>query len=636
MKAKDKLLDKHIPRKLSVIFYADVEGYTRLTEKNEDATFRVLTSYFDLIASKIELFRGNVLQYAGDAVLAKFDAVVSALACAVEIQEALAKKNSALEADCELRFRIGINVSDVIEDKGGFYGSGVNIAARLESLAEPGGICISESVRTLMGDSLPLIYTDIGEQAVKNIETPIRVFKVFKRQGINLPDLKQHLPKNKKRWQTPVKIALLAGLVFVSLLIWFAPWKSDSGIALIAKITLPSKPSIAVLAFNDMSDDADQEYFADGLVENIITDLSRYKDLFVIARHSSFQFKGKSPDVREVGRVLGVRYVLEGSIQKSDNRVRVTVQLIDAATAGHIWADRYDRPLSDIFKVQDEISDHIVSVIAPVGAGSGKLQRTELDRLARTPTEDLRAFDYFLRGVTYFDKFTKEDNLIAREMFEKAAKIDPGYARAIAKIAKTHLNDYWNGWTDTPEKSLRMVGELSQQSINRDPNSPWGHFGLGTALLFQRKHDAALKEIELAVKLAPGEADIVLHYGFLLTYAGRPHEAFPYLQKAMRLNPIYPGWYLWDVAWAHFFAKQYSEASAALEKRNPKSNFTYLLLAASYTQEKRFEEAAIAMKKFRELEPEYSVKTAATTEPFKKPQDLELWLSTLREAGLPE
>lgn len=631
-------MEKHLPRKLAVILYADVAGYSRLTGEDEDATHRTLNTYLDLFSSKIELHRGQVVHYAGDAVLAKFDAVVDALSCAFAVQDELALKNENLPEHRKLQFRMGVNLGDVIEDRGEISGDGVNVAARLESLAEPGGICISESVRTAVGDTLPLTYQDIGEQRVKNIKRLVHAYYLRRQPGVELPEPSRR-PLAKERNRRLVFGATTAILVVVVVtLAWFAPWSpsKDTTFGDESVLALPDKPSIAVLPFENLSGDPDQVGFTDGLAENIITSLSRFDDLFVIARHSSFQYKGKSVDIRDVGRDLGVRYVLEGSVQRSKDRIRVTAQLINAATGGHVWADQIDRPLDIQFEVQDEITDHIVSVIAPVGAGTGKLQKVELKRVARTPTESLQAYDYFLRGVTHFERFNEKDNLSARQLFEKAVEIDPNYARAKAKIAWTYLSEYWNGWGEPSEDTLSKVVEFAQAAIASDPNDAWGYWSKGSASLFQRQHDAAIAAYQRAVELSPNEADVLIEYGFALVYAGLPEDGILLMQDAIRLNPYYPGWYLWDLAWGYFVARRYKEAITTLEKREPKSNFTYLFLAACYAQVDRVEEATKAMKQFLKLEPGYSIELAATTEPFKHPQELEHWLSALRKAGLPE
>ncbi len=438
-------------------------------------------------------------------------------------------------------------------------------------------------------------------------------------------------------WRLPTGVILAVVVIAVISIAWMAPWKTPENAELAQKtnLPLPDKPSIAILPFDNMSGDPNQDSFADGLTENIITALSKFGDLFVIARHSTFQYKGKSPDVREVGRELGVRYVLEGSVQRSSDSVRVTAQLIDATTAGHIWADRFDHPLAGLFEVQDEITDHIIGVIAPVTVGRGKLKQAELERIARTQTQNLQAYDYLLRGVAHYDKFTKNDNLIAREFFDKALEIEPNYTRAMAKKAWTYINDYWNGWGVSPEESLREAAELARAAVASDSSDPTGYWGLASALLLQQEHDAAIRAYQRALELNPNEADVLIEYGWALSYAGQPEEGIPFAQCGIRLNPYHPGWYLWDLAWIYFVARRYEDAIAALERREPKTNFTYLLLAACYAQVHCVEEAAAAMKTFKELEPGYSIEIAASTEPFKYPEDLEHWLSALRRAGLP-
>ena len=382
------MAEKHLPRKLAAILYADVAGYSRLTGEDEDATHQALSEYLDLITNSIQDHRGQVMHYAGDAVLAKFDAVVDTLSCAVSVQNELKIRNDILPEERKIQFRIGVNTGDVIEDRGDIYGDGVNVAARLETLAEPGGICISESVRTAVGNKLDLAFEDMGEQAVKNISIPVHTYRV---------QLK------------------------------------GSPSALIGTPSLPNKRSIAVLSFENMSGDAEQEYFADGIAEDIITSLSKLSQLLVIARNSSFTYKGSSVKVQQIANELGVGYIIEGSVRKSGNRVRITSQLIDCTTGGHLWAERFDRDLTDIFAVQDEVTQAIVSAMAV------ELTADERERLKNTGTNNLEAYDFFLRGREQYRLLSKEGSTQAEALLSRALNLDPAYATAYAYLAYTYL-----------------------------------------------------------------------------------------------------------------------------------------------------------------------------------------------------
>ena len=589
-----------LSRRLAVLLHADVVGSTSLVQKDEALAHERIQDTFRRFSETIRSYGGVALEIRGDALLADFSKASDSVSASLAFQAANTTFYEQLSDDIRPVLRIGIAMGEVVVADNTVTGEGVVLAQRLEQLAEPGGVCIQDAAYQTIPKRLPFKCKNLGDCELKGFDEPVRAFSVELKSGADIPQ-----------------------------------FEAQASRALAAP-TLPDKPSIAVLPFDNMSSDPDHASFADGLTENTITALSRFGGLFVIARHSSFQYKGKSPDIREVGRDLGVRYVLEGSVQKSKDTVRVTAQLIDAATTGHVWADQFDRPVDDLFKVQDEITEHIVNVIAPVSAGTGKLQKVELERIARTPTESLQAYDYFLRGMTHYNRFNENDNRIARQMFEKAVEIDPNYARATARTAWTYIQDYQNEWGESPEDSLSKAVELAQAAIVSDPNEVWAHRSKASALLFQKRHDEAIQAFQRALEPIPNEPDLLIEYGWTLAYVGRPEDGIPIMESAVRLNPYHPAWYLWDLAWGYFVARRYHEAIAALQKRDPKTNFTYLLLAACYVQVDQVEEAAKAMKKFRELEPNFSIELAAKAEPFKYPQDLEHWLEAIRKAGLPE
>ncbi len=382
-------MEDRLPRKLAAILYADVAGYSRLTGEDDDTTHRTLSEYLDRISSVIDSHRGQVMHYAGDAVLAKFDAVVDAMSAAVAVQSELKARNKSLPDERKLEFRIGVNLGDVIEDRGDIYGDGVNVAARLESLAEPGSICISESVRTAIGKRLDLVYEDMGEQEVKNIAEPVRAYKASMNSD-EQPDAAE-------------LVELVTGL--------------------------PDKPSIAVLPFANMSNDPDQEYFADGIAEDIITALSQIKQWFVVARNSSFAYKGRNVDIRKIAKDLGVRYVLEGSVRRGGNRLRITGQLIEADTGTHVWADRFDGDLDDVFALQDKITESVVGAIEP------SLRRAEIERSKRKPPESMGAYDLYLKALPHIYAMRPDDNEQALGLLHKAIELDPNYAPALTYLA---------------------------------------------------------------------------------------------------------------------------------------------------------------------------------------------------------
>ncbi|MEE8540173.1 MAG: adenylate/guanylate cyclase domain-containing protein [Desulfobacterales bacterium] len=543
--------DTDFKRKLTAILSADVKGYSRLMSENEAATVRTITRYRQVVSELTEQHRGRVVDSPGDNLLAEFASVVDAVDCAVKIQKEIKVRNAALSDNRRMEFRIGVNLGDVIQEGARIYGDGVNIAARIEGLAEAGGICISRTVYDQVKSKLDLDYAYQGEHAVKNITEPVRVYQIKMESEEGAPEMN----------------------------------REDK---------LPDKPSIAVLPFTNMSRDPDQEYFSDGITEDIITDLSKISALFVIARNSSFTFKGRAVKVDEVGRKLGVRYVLEGSVRKAGNRVRITAQLIDAKTEGHLWAERYDRDLEDIFALQDEVTQKIVVALAV------KLTHDEQERLEHRETENLEAYDYTLRGLEYCYRYTKEDNAQAQLMFAKAIELDPKYALAYAWLGRSHWMDWVWGWNqDSP--NLEQVLELTQKAIALDDTLPPGHCLLADIYLWTKEHAQAIAEAEKAIALNSNDADGLAGLGGILTFAGRSEEALDYIKKGMLLNPAHPVWYLWNLGHAYFWLDRYEEAIATFKQaleRSPNFNPAIAFLSAIYWQLGRKAEARTVMTQF--------------------------------------
>ncbi len=582
---------EQLPRKLAAILYADVAGYSRLTGEDEDATHRELSEYLDVISTIVGCHRGRVMHYAGDAVLAMFEAVVDATDCAAAIQEDLKTRSEKLPEDRRLQFRIGLNLGDVIEDRGDIYGDGVNIAARLESLAEPGGICISGTVHDAIGNKLAARYEFMGEQQVKNIEKPVRAFRL--------------LPGTAKQARATLSEP--------------------------AELDLPGKPSIAVLPFTNMSGDPEQEYFSDGIVEDIITDLSKIAGLFVIARNSTFAYKGKQFDVRDVCRELGVRYVLEGGVRKAANRVRITAQLIDGTSGGHLWAERYDRELHDIFAVQDEVTRDIVSALAL------ELTPDERDREPGRYTENLEAYEHFLRGREQAFLDTAQTNAQARAMLEKAIELDPRFSLAFSHLSRNHVIAYSNRWGETPDESLELAMQLGQRAVELDASNPHAHFAVSAAALWMKQHDVSIAAAEKCLAIAPNFADGHGILALILVYSGKAREAIASLNKAMRLDPHYRDIYLHFLALAHVQLGEYEQAVAVLKRRlvrKPESDISRMLLAAVYGHLGNFEESRIEWAEVLRINPDYSLEHRRKTLPYKNPADFEHMLDGLRKAGL--
>jgi len=537
-----------LTRKPAAILYADVAGYSRLTGADEEGTHRTLSGYLDGIAALIDSHGGRVLHYAGDAVLAEFASVVVAVGCAVEIQRDLAARNEGLADDRKVQFRIGVNIGDVIVDRDELYGDGVNVAARLESLAKPGGICISEKVLDEIRDKLDVGYEFLGKQSVKNIRRPIPVYRVnltpdAAGEVVGAPSFR---PRHRARWlAAAIVLAVVAGAGAAAA--WFYLGRPDVEPASIERMAypLPEKPSIAVLPFDNFSGDPEQDHLADGMTENIIMALSQVSDIFVIARNSTFAYKDRPVKVQEVATDLGVRYVLEGSVQRSDDRVRVHAQLIDALSGNHLWGERYDRKMTDLFALQDEITEHIVTSLRI------ELTDGEQMRVRRRHTRDLDAWKLLSEGVEHFYERTKAGNAQARRLFEEAVETDGDYALAYALLAWTHWFDAQNDWSGDPAVSFERAASLAEKALALDEELPDVHALQGAIHLYQGRHETALASGEQAVALSPNHSTNTALLAVLLLSAGRPDDAVPTMKRAMRLSPYYPAWYLEVLGFAY-------------------------------------------------------------------------------------
>src|SRR5216683_3041278 len=495
-----------LERKLTAILCADVFGYSRLMGENEEATLRTLSSHRKLIDSLIEQHHGRFVNSAGDSVLAEFASVVNAVQCAVEIQTTLKAENANLPPERRMEFRIGVNLGDVMVDGEQIYGDGVNVAARLESLTEPGSIFISGSVHEQLGNKLALGYEDLGEQSVKNIAKPVRVFQVLtEADGAVTPTRQTQRVSRKYVRRGVFSVAGLAIVVATVVLVQHLSLRPPAPSASIPSVhnpelTLPDKPSIAVLPFTNLSGDPQEEYFSDGITGDIITALSRSRDLFVIDRASTFSYKGKSIGVEEVSRELRVKYVLEGGVQKTAGQLRVTAQLVDATSGAELWAERYDRPLQDVFSVQDELVRRIVTTM---GLQLVLWDRTGLQRLRGT--DNLEAYDYDLRGWEYFFMQTREDNPKAREMWEKAIQLDPKYAEAYVGVGFTYYLDTVYQWSGGSQ-ALDNAYQWAQKAIALNDSEPLAYMLLGSLDLTKRRYDQAISEGQRAVSLAPNSS----------------------------------------------------------------------------------------------------------------------------------
>jgi TolB-like protein len=589
----------------------------------------------ELIEPKTAEYYGRVVKLIGDGTLMEFGSVVDAVLFAVEVQRAIVERNAAVPEDRRITYRIGINIGDIIVDGDDIYGDGVNVAARLEGLAEPGGICISRTVFNHVKNKVELSFEDLGDQEVKNIPEPVRVFRVLidpKTAGV----VRIKAKTAKVSWRRPA-LAAAAVLLFAAagLVIWQRPWEPREEPASIERMAfpLPEKPSIAVLPFDNLSGDPAQEPIADGITENIIAALSTVRGLFVIARNSVFTYKGKPVQVQRVAEEQGVRYVLEGSVQRSGDRLRITAQLIDALTGHHLWSARYDRDVKDIFALQDDITLKIVEALQV------ELTEGEQARIERSGTNNLEAWLLRNQSRRFFLRFTKEDNVRSRELAQKAVDLDPEYAGAYTRLAFTHWLNAQAGWSESRADSLIRAVELVQVALNLDDTFPDTYAVLGLIHLLLRQHDQALAYMEKAIDLGPNDSGSIATLAFILNYSGQPEKAILLLEKAMRLSPYYPDWYLGELGRAYLLTGQYDEAIEALKqrlRRNPESGEAHVLLAAAYGKLGRENEAQAALAEFLKPRPYYTLRHYAQGEFYKNIEDLERVLDGLRKAGLPE
>jgi adenylate cyclase len=622
-----------VKRKLTAIFSADVEGYSRLMEEDELATVETLTSHKETMGKLIRQYRGRVVDSTGDNLLAEFSSVVDAVQCAVEVQQVLSAKNEALPENRRMNFRIGINSGDVIEEGELIYGDGVNVAARMESLAEGGGISISGTAFDQLGKKLPLGYEYLGEQSVKNIRKPVRVYRVLTEEEAVGKVIGEKRAKPKQwRWAAVSAIAIFI-IVAGALAIWnfyFRPAFEPASVEKMA-FPLPDKPSIAVLPFANISEDPKQEYFSDGLTEEIITALSKVPNLFVIARNSTFSYKGKPVKVNQVAEELGVRYVLEGSVRKSKDRVRIAAQLIDALNGHHLWAERYDRDLKDIFAIQDEITMKILKALQV------KLTAGEGAHLYGTDTDNIEAYLKLLQGYEYLRRINKESNFLARKIAEEAITLDPECGAAYRLLGFTHWLDALLRWGKSPGDSLTSAEKLARKALSIDNSDAGAHSLLGYVYVLKRQHDNATAEGEQAVALDPNASFNLATLAFILNFAGRPEEAIRLYKKAIRLDPIPSPVYYLQIGHIYRNAGRYEEAISELKKvvhRNPDNLLAHVHLAASYGSLGREEDARAEAAEVLRIDSNFSSEHFAKKLPYKKKADTERLINGLRKAGL--
>lgn len=583
----------NIERRLAAVLAADVVGYSRLMEVDEAGTLaRLKTVRLEVIDPAITKCKGRIIKTTGDGMLVEFQSVTEALRCAVDFQERMARRNRDMPASRVLLYRIGINLGDVIVEENDIFGDGVNVASRLESIAEPGGICISAAVRDQVGDRVDVGYVDIGEQHVKNINRAIHVFKV-----------------------------LLSG-----------PALGGSAAIVGARVAPQAsarKPSIAVLPFINMSGDSEQEFFADGLTEDIITELSRFRELLVISRNAVFVHKGKPVKAQEIAREFGVDYVVEGSVRKAADRVRVTVQLIDGATETHIWAERYDRKLEEIFAIQDEVTSAVAATLF------GRVEAARHDQIQRKRPESMAAYEYVLTGKVLHHRSNREANAEALRLLDCAIELDPNYAHAHAWKACVTGQAWLHGWCEDPDASLRSIGAELQTALALDDNDADVHRILTALNLNVNEFDKAAYHQQRSLSLNPNSDLIVVQQGELLTWLGRPEEGIEWVRRAMRLNPYHPERFWSHLGRAQYTARMYADAIGSFSKLTAPDYAHHAFLAAASAQLGNRVAANAHAREVLQRQPTFAVENYLKTLHYRRPSDAEHVRDGLLKAGLP-
>lgn len=581
------------PRRLGAILFADVAGYSLLMGRDEEATHHAIVDYVRYFQQQIEGYDGQLIEVRGDGILALFDSVVNAVRYAVELQDVANAKSKDLPQDRQIKFRIGVNIGDVLLEDGRVYGDSVNIASRIEELAEPGGICVSGAVYEQIKNKLPYGYEYLGRHELKNITDPVEIFRVRKESN---------------------------GIIMIP-----SPRLITRGLTI--ERNLPARPSVVVLPFENLSGDSTQDFFSDGVTDDITTNLSKFHGLFVIARSSAFVYKNKSMPVQQIAQDLGIRYILRGSVRRVDHKVRSDVQLVDAIEGHNLWAEQYDRQIDDIFAVQDEITK------LTVAAAAVQIEAAERERMQRIKQPTVEAYGYVLQGQEKIFHYTKTENVQARELYEAALQHDPMYARAIAAISRTHNLDWRYSWTKSPEASLDKALELAQKAVELDESDARGHAELGFVYLYRKEHHRAVEEYERALRLNPNDADLMSDMADAFAHSGRSEEAIELLHRAMRLNPFYPDQYLWHLAGAYYNLRRYDEAiDAVLRMHNPTEGCR--VLAASYAQLGRMKEARFHADKVLQAHPNFSLERWQAVLPDKNPEETAHFVEGLRKAGL--
>jgi len=627
------VVDNSGKRKLAAILSADAKDYSRLMDDDEEATVHTLTNYREVIFDLVHRHHGRVVDSPGDNLLAEFSSVVDAMRCAWDVQQELSIRNAELDENRRMHFRIGINLGDVIEEKGRLYGDGVNVAARLEGLAEPGGIHISGSAYDQVKNKLPYRFEYTGEQQVKNIRDPVRAYRVVMESRDSASGFRLKPKERGGSLRASRLLIFAAGIVALAVGLYF--WVdmhvrslSDKPPADGASRQMYQKPSIAVLPFKNLSDDPQQAYFSDGITNDIITELSKFRELIVIASNTVFTYKGQPVKVKQVGRELDVRYVLEGSTQKSAERVRINAQLVDADTEQHLWAQRYDRELKDIFSVQDDIVHTITGTLAV------KVDDAERKRITRKDMANLVAYDYVLRGREYISRTTRSSNAKARQMFQKAIELDSNYVTAYVYLGWTYINATAYGWTEFIGPAIQRANDLAQKALSIEESAA-AHALLGNVYRIRQQFDLAASELDKAIALNPNDAESHANRGIQLNYLGQTDEAIQAIQTAQRFDPNMLPRHFMHLGLAYYLKGRYADSIRILEHsigRYPREVFLHIALAAAYAQAGRSEDAGREAQTVMKLHPFFEINSYRPV--FKKSFHREAIVEGLRKAGL--
>ena len=573
-------------RRLAAIFAADVVGYSRLMGADEEGTIRTLHAYREVIDGLVAKHRGRVFGTAGDSVIAEFASPVEAVRCAAEVQQELGERNADIPDYRRMEFRIGVNLGDVVVEGDNLLGDGVNVAARLQELADPGSVYVSDDIHRHVDGKVDLTFADLGDQNLKNIAAPVRVYC----------------------------------------------WSEGGGAAATeAALPLPDKPSIAVLPFTNISGDPEQEYFSDGITEDIITTLSKIPGLLVVARNSTYVYKGRSVGVKQVGAEQGVHFVLEGSTRTAGDRIRITAQLIDAATGHHLWADRYDRKVDDIFALQDEISIRIVTELQI------ELLEGEMARLSGSGTNEIEAWREQVRAVACTHVVTKESYNQARRHAERATEIDPDYASPLATLGWVHWLEGRLGWVDPRDVSITKAQDYAERALKLDPQNPEAHGVLGVVHMIEGRHDDSIARLVTGLDLSPSHANLTAYLSVTRTWNGESELGINLAEKAMRLSPIYPAWYSGAHGFALRRAGRYAEATRALKVYGKRQQGAgHVDLAIIYVETDQIETARHEVEEILRYQPEFTIGKWAETQMYRDPTHLEHDISALRKLDLPQ